>query len=105
MGYSITDGKVIVAWKTNIIVIKFAIKIYFSIALCLPGTFSFNGLEQCETCKKSYYQMEYGRTGCEKCPKRFTTLRRGSRGQEACLGMCLICFKYLQNVIVFLIFD
>ncbi|XP_053395851.1 sushi, von Willebrand factor type A, EGF and pentraxin domain-containing protein 1-like [Mercenaria mercenaria] len=57
-------------------------------ALCLPGTFSYNGLEICETCRRSYYQDEYGQTDCKKCQKRHTTVRRGSRTDRECKEKC-----------------
>lgn len=56
--------------------------------LCLPGTFSENGLEMCETCRKGFYQDQYGQTDCIKCPKYFTTLWRGSMELKQCRGKC-----------------
>ncbi|XP_060574827.1 LOW QUALITY PROTEIN: sushi, von Willebrand factor type A, EGF and pentraxin domain-containing protein 1-like [Ruditapes philippinarum] len=57
-------------------------------ALCLPGTFSHNGLEMCETCRRSYYQDEYGQTDCKKCQKGYTTIRRGCRTDRECKEKC-----------------
>ncbi|KAL4236643.1 biological adhesion [Mactra antiquata] len=57
--------------------------------LCLPGTFSYNGLEMCETCRRGYYQEEYGQTDCNRCARRFTTTRRGMRTEQDCKEKCL----------------
>ncbi|XP_052776199.1 sushi, von Willebrand factor type A, EGF and pentraxin domain-containing protein 1-like isoform X1 [Mya arenaria] len=57
-------------------------------SLCLPGTFSNNTVEPCETCHRGYYQDTYGQTDCISCPKRHTTLRRGVMDLAECKEKC-----------------
>jgi hypothetical protein len=51
---------------------------------CLPGTFSVDGLEPCETCVVGFYQPGYADTRCLPCPNDTTTWRRGSRRITEC---------------------
>lgn len=63
------------------------VPLYFcSEGQCLPGSFSDNGLEVCETCSKGYYQPKYQQTACIPCPDRGTTLKRGARRLDRCKG-------------------
>ncbi|XP_021351273.1 sushi, von Willebrand factor type A, EGF and pentraxin domain-containing protein 1-like [Mizuhopecten yessoensis] len=57
-------------------------------ALCLPGTFSKDGLERCATCPVGTYQTIYGMTSCDSCPNNQTTIRRGSRQVIQCKDRC-----------------
>ncbi|XP_069128762.1 sushi, von Willebrand factor type A, EGF and pentraxin domain-containing protein 1-like [Argopecten irradians] len=57
-------------------------------ALCLPGTFSADGLERCATCAVGTYQTLYGMTSCQPCPANQTTIRRGSRQVSQCKDRC-----------------
>lgn len=58
-----------------------------SSALCQPGTFSKDGLEQCTTCPIGTYQNLYGQVLCISCPRNTTTNNRGMRRQDMCRGM------------------
>lgn len=55
--------------------------------LCLPGTYSEDGLEQCTTCQEGFYQNKYGQMSCIHCPDNTTTYRRGVRRLSMCRGM------------------
>ncbi|XP_048255629.1 sushi, von Willebrand factor type A, EGF and pentraxin domain-containing protein 1-like [Haliotis rufescens] len=57
-------------------------------AQCLPGSFSFNGLERCETCDVGFYRSEYAQTECLPCPTNRTTRKRGSRTVDNCQERC-----------------
>ena len=50
----------------------------------MPGTFSADGLEVCETCLIGTYQPAYAATACLPCPRDSTTWRRGSWRLEDC---------------------
>ena len=71
---------------------------------CLPGTFSPDGLEICETCQIGFYQSEYAQSWCVPCPDEKTTWRRGTRKLEQCGGECVptICASVcLTHVVSF----
>lgn len=57
-------------------------------AQCLPGSFSFNGLEPCETCTVGHYQPHYAQTTCLPCPTGAITHRRGVRHVSECKALC-----------------
>ncbi|KAI8509313.1 hypothetical protein Bbelb_131610 [Branchiostoma belcheri] len=57
-------------------------------AKCKPGSFSPDGLEQCETCQVGYYQPEEGSSSCLSCTGNYTTARRGTRTQKDCGVLC-----------------
>ncbi|XP_052833673.1 sushi, von Willebrand factor type A, EGF and pentraxin domain-containing protein 1 [Octopus bimaculoides] len=57
-------------------------------AQCLPGSFSHDGLEFCETCPLGHYQSEYAQKSCLLCQNGTSTLSRGSRLQEDCKDLC-----------------
>ncbi len=59
----------------------------FPTGQCLPGSFSSDGLEMCETCGLGYFQPDYAQTDCLACPDNSTTWRRGTRYEEECGGM------------------
>ena len=56
----------------------------FNTGQCLPGTFSLDGLEPCETCSIGFYQPGYAFINCIPCPNGTTTWRRGSRRVTEC---------------------
>ncbi|ESO11989.1 hypothetical protein HELRODRAFT_158374 [Helobdella robusta] len=58
------------------------------ISQCLPGSFSFDGLEPCWTCDVSSYQHMYAQVECFQCAANLTTLKRGSRSSSDCKGQC-----------------
>lgn len=55
---------------------------------CLPGSFSYDGVEWCETCPIGFYQSNYAQTACLPCPMGTKTWRRGSRRREDCGVEC-----------------
>ncbi|KAK2150293.1 hypothetical protein LSH36_413g01017 [Paralvinella palmiformis] len=55
---------------------------------CLPGTFSPDGLELCETCPIGKYQSQYASRSCVPCPNGTTTWGRGTRQVTKCGEMC-----------------
>ncbi|XP_078575446.1 sushi, von Willebrand factor type A, EGF and pentraxin domain-containing protein 1-like isoform X3 [Branchiostoma floridae x Branchiostoma japonicum] len=57
-------------------------------AKCKPGSFSPDGLEQCETCQVGYYQPEEGSSSCLSCDGNHTTARRGTRTSKDCGVLC-----------------
>ena len=61
----------------------------FDTGQCLPGTFSEDALEPCETCPLGQFQSVYASSECEQCPSNMTTLRPGSRREDDCQVMCL----------------
>ena len=56
---------------------------------CLPGTFSPDGLELCETCPVGSYQSQYASKSCVPCPNGTTTWGRGARQVTKCGGKIL----------------
>ena len=41
--------------------------IFLFLALCLPHTYSSNGLSPCSQCPEGQYQSQYGSTSCVRC--------------------------------------
>ncbi|CAG5134438.1 unnamed protein product, partial [Candidula unifasciata] len=58
------------------------------LGLCLPGTFSSNGLEPCETCHLGFYQPDHATQYCHPCSHGQTTHRRGAHREEDCTDIC-----------------
>ena len=57
-------------------------------APCRPGFYSKTGLENCNACKKGYYQPKPLSVECLKCPGSTTTLEEGSRNIDQCGSKC-----------------
>lgn len=58
------------------------------LTLCLPGQFSFNGVEPCALCEIGFYQPNEGSDSCIVCPQSRSTLERGSVSSLQCLFEC-----------------
>ena len=57
-------------------------------AICLPGSYSSDGLEPCTTCRLGLYQDKYSSNECITCPDATTTWRRGSWFLNDCKPEC-----------------
>ncbi|XP_064626004.1 sushi, von Willebrand factor type A, EGF and pentraxin domain-containing protein 1-like [Lineus longissimus] len=57
-------------------------------AQCLPGTYSYDGLEMCQSCEIGFFQHDYAERSCLACPDGLTTWRRGTRRIGECEVVC-----------------
>ena len=67
--------------------IKFLIlspSFFIKIEFCGPGTYSYDGLFPCTTCKIGYYQDQNSSQSCQKCPQNTATWRRGAKSIREC---------------------
>lgn len=53
--------------------------------LCVPGTFSNDGMKPCHPCSSGTYQPDYGRAVCISCGQGVATAISGSVGFQQCL--------------------
>ena len=65
-------------------VFRHGITCAITVAPCVPGTASWNGLSPCKECKKGYYQPETGAQFCHKCDFGQTTHSIGSTRKQDC---------------------
>ncbi|XP_077983821.1 sushi, von Willebrand factor type A, EGF and pentraxin domain-containing protein 1-like [Glandiceps talaboti] len=57
--------------------------------VCIPGTYSSNGLATCKSCPKGTYQPEDRQTSCIPCPPLTTTSIVGAARMEDCQAKCV----------------
>nr|XP_045229548.1 sushi, von Willebrand factor type A, EGF and pentraxin domain-containing protein 1 [Macaca fascicularis] len=57
-------------------------------AQCKQGTYSYSGLETCESCPLGTYQPKFGSRSCLSCPENTSTVKRGAVNISSCGVPC-----------------